>query len=96
MNIELNEKDCSLTLGNEYGERLTFSIGKIAIRNDNGNWVEDKDGNLVFEDTIKFSGLAYDEENAPSIDKTLTLDQVKALASFLNGFLERFEQKTNS
>ena len=93
MNIELNEKDCSLTLGNEYGECLSFSIGKIAVRNDNGDWVEDKDGNLVFEDTIEFSGLAYDEENAPSIDKTLTLDQVKALAKFLNGFLDGIEVK---
>ena len=96
MNIELNEKDCSLTLGNEYGECLSFSIGKIAVQNDNGDFVKDEDGNFVFEKTIEFSGLAYDEENAPSIDKTLTLEQVKALASFLNGFLDDLEKKTNS
>ena len=88
MNIELNEKDCSLTLGNEYGERLSFSIGKIAVRNDNGDFFKDEDENFIFENTIEFSGLGYDEEHASFIEKTLTLEQVKALAKFLNGFLD--------
>ena len=35
----------------------------------------------------------YDEENAPSVEKTLTFEQLKALADYLNARIAEIESK---
>lgn len=78
MNIE--NTPYGLKLGSEYGEYLL-------IRNDIYTHVEyDKYGNSYIEKeaSVEIHMSAFDEENVPSVSKTLTFAQLKALADFCN------------
>lgn len=75
MNIE--NTPYGLKLGSEYGEYLL-------IRNDIYTHVEYGNSYIEKEASVEIHMSAFDEENVPSVSKTLTFAQLKALADFCN------------
>lgn len=77
MNIE--QKFGGLCLGNEYGSYLI-------IKNDTFNHVEYDNGKSYLEkdESVEICMGEFDEEDAPQVSKTLTFEQLKALADFCN------------
>lgn len=45
------------------------------------------------DDSVEIYMSGYDEENAPSVEKTLTIEQLKALATYLNERIAEIKSK---
>ena len=75
----------TLQLGDEYGSYLSVKPDKYATEDDSGAY--------VYHDSVEIYMLGYDEENAPSVGKTLTFEQLKALAAYLNERIAEIESK---
>ena len=75
----------TLQLGDEYGSYLSVKPDKYATEDDSGAY--------VYHDSVEIYMLGYDEENAPSVEKTLTFEQLKALTAYLNERIAEIESK---
>ena len=75
----------TLQLGDEYGSYLSVKPDKYATEDDSGAY--------VYHNSVEIYMLGYDEENAPSVEKTLTFEQLKALAAYLNERIAEIESK---
>lgn len=83
--MDIKKKLNTLTLGNEYGSLLSIKPDKYVTKDDSGSY--------VYHDSVEVSMLGYDEENAPGVEKTLTIEQLKALAAYLNERIAEIESK---
>ncbi len=83
--MDIKKKLNTLELGNEYGSLLSIRPDKYATEDDSGAY--------VYHDSVEFYMMGYDEENAPSVEKTLTFEQLKALADYLNARIAEIESK---
>lgn len=75
----------TLQLGDEYGAYLSVKPDKYVTEDDSGTY--------VYHDSVEIYMSGYDEENAPSVEKTLTIEQLKALATYLNERIAEIESK---
>lgn len=83
--MDIKKKLNTLELGNEYGSLLSIKPDKYATEDDSGAY--------VYHDSVEIYMMGYDEENAPSVEKTLTFEQLKALADYLNARIAEIESK---
>lgn len=75
----------TLQLGDKYGSYLSVKPDKYVTEDDSGAY--------VYHDSVEIHMGGYDEENAPSVEKTLTIEQLKALAAYLNERIADIESK---
>lgn len=75
----------TLRLGDEYGSYLSVKPDKYVTEDDSGSY--------VYHDSVEIYMGGYDEEKAPSVEKTLTVEQLKALAAYLNERIAEIESK---
>lgn len=85
--MDIKKKLNTLKLGNEYGSYLYIKPDKYVTEDDSG------ERSYVYHDSVEISMGGYDEENAPSVEKTLTFEQLKALADYLNARIAEIESK---
>ena len=83
--MDIKKKLNTLTLGNEYGSLLSIKPDKYATEDDSGVY--------VYHDSVEIYMMGYDEKNAPSVEKTLTFEQLKELAAYLNEQIAEIESK---
>ena len=83
--MDIKKKLNTLQLGDEYGSLLYIKPDKYVTTDDSGSY--------VYHDSVEVSMLGYDEENAPSVEKTLTFEQLKELAAYLNERIAEIESK---
>ena len=84
--MDIKKKLNTLELGNEYGKYVYIKPDKYAIEDDSG------ERGYVYHDSVEISMGGYDEEN-PSFYKTLTFEQLKELAAYLNERIADIESK---
>ena len=77
----------TLRLGDEYGSYLSVKPDKYVTEDDSGSL------RYIYHDSVEIYMGGYDEENAPSVEKTLTVEQLKALAAYLNERIAEIESK---
>ena len=77
----------TLQLGDEYGSYLSVKPDKYVTEDDSS------ERGYVYHDSVEIHMGGYDEENAPSVEKTLTIEQLKALAAYLNERIADIESK---
>ena len=84
--MDIKKKLNTLELGNEYGTYIYIKPDKYTIEDDSG------EHGYVYHDSVEISMGGYDEEN-PSFYKTLTFEQLKELAAYLNERIADIESK---
>lgn len=82
--MDIKKKLNTLELGNKYGEYVYIKPDKYATEDDSG------ESGYVYHDSVAISMGGYDYQR---IEKTLTFEQLKELASYLNEQVAEIESK---
>lgn len=85
--MDIKKKLNTLELGNEYGEYFYIQPYKYATEDDSG------ERGYVYHDSVDISMSGYYEENPAFLSQTLTFEQLKELASYLNERIAEIESK---
>ena len=82
--MDIKKKLNTLELGNEYGKYVYIQPDKYATEDDSG------EHSYVYHDSVAISMGGYDHAR---VEKTLTFEQLKELAAYLNEQIAEIESK---